>query len=258
MESNESQIKSESSKTWSVEDIYQYIGNIGWYQVYLILIVGYIGLPGSIGGYLVVFTQAVPEHRCYIPTLENPDTYNITDPELSQLGIVSTYNEKCEIIEYNECYQYDVDWESNCGSGNSCSNQTLYDLSAESRVENPDGVLCQNGYVWDQSVFARTAATDYELVCTSKGISMQVLTTSMNYVGFVVGSLVTGWICDSFGRKWPMMITQIIYSIILMSGGFTQDVYTYLFIRFIQGFFGISTYIIAFCYLVEIRVFSSK
>ena len=113
-------------------------------------------------------------------------------------------------------------------------------------------VDCQNGYFWDTSVYDSTAAEDFEMVCTPAGITLQVLTTSINYVGFMVGSLLTGWACDSFGRKWVVAISETLYCVIMFLGGFTQNQYAYLAIRFLQGFFGISAYLAAFCYLVEI------
>ena len=205
------------------------------------------------GGYLVVFTQAIPDHYCKNPVLET--TYNKNETEIKNLSIPSEYNEKCEIIEYSSCEEYNLDW-SICdpSSGNFCTDDQLTELSnsINSLDESDQNVLCRNGYVWDNSTYASTAAEDFELVCTPSGVTLQVLTTSINYVGFIVGSFLTGWISDTYGRKWLMIVTQILYSVIMMLGGFTTNVYSYLVIRFLQGVTGISCYLAAFCYLVEV------
>ena len=141
------------------------------------------------GGYLVVFTQAIPDHYCKNPVLET--TYNKNETEIKNLSIPSEYNEKCEIIEYSSCEEYNLDW-SICdpSSGNFCTDDQLTELSNSINTldESDQNVLCRNGYVWDNSTYASTAAEDFELVCTPSGVTLQVLTTSINYVGFIVGS----------------------------------------------------------------------
>lgn len=62
----------------------------------------------------------------------------------------------------------------------------------------------------------------------------------------------TGWFCDNFGRKWPMIVSTTLYSLTMMSGGFTTNVNTYLVVRFFQGWFNILAYIGGYCYLNEI------
>ena len=53
------------------EDLFQLVGGIGIAQILVLFIVGYEALPNGMGTYLVIFTQAIPDHRCKISTLDD-------------------------------------------------------------------------------------------------------------------------------------------------------------------------------------------
>ena len=96
MSSNDS--KNSQPKTF--EDLFDLVGGLGIAQIIVLLLVGYEALPNAMASYLVIFTQAIPEHRCKIPTLD--DTYNLTDSQVVDLAIPSSEG-NCNSTTFDPC-----------------------------------------------------------------------------------------------------------------------------------------------------------
>lgn len=69
---------------------------------------------------------------------------------------------------------------------------------------------------------------------TSASMTQLTLTTSM--AGLAVGQLFIGPISDKFGRKLPLTISLIIYTISTIAIFFTKSIEMFIFMRVIQGF----------------------
>ncbi|WP_169776935.1 multidrug effflux MFS transporter [Campylobacter mucosalis] len=69
---------------------------------------------------------------------------------------------------------------------------------------------------------------------TSASMTQLTLTTSM--VGLAIGQLFIGPISDKFGRKLPLTISLIIYTISTIAIFFTKSIEMFIFMRVIQGF----------------------
>ena len=239
----------ESKNVSSFEDIFNLIGGIGISQVIILFLVGYEALPNAMASYLVIFTQAIPDHRCSIPVLDTE--YNLTDSQLISLAIPNSEGD-CNSTSYDPCLRYKIDWEEECG-GKKCSQEELIQISENGREETE---YCENGYVWDTSVFKNTATEEFEFLCTSSGQAWQVLTASSLYIGNIVGSFITGWLSDTFGRKFSMIGMHFGMCLTMLAEGFIRNEYGYILCRFLQGITGMAAYIPAFVYCVE--VVSSK
>ncbi|WP_169752977.1 multidrug effflux MFS transporter [Campylobacter mucosalis] len=69
---------------------------------------------------------------------------------------------------------------------------------------------------------------------TSASMTQLTLTTSM--AGLAIGQLFIGPISDKFGRKLPLTISLIIYTISTIAIFFTKSIEMFIFMRVIQGF----------------------
>ncbi|MCR4942136.1 MAG: multidrug effflux MFS transporter [Campylobacter sp.] len=68
---------------------------------------------------------------------------------------------------------------------------------------------------------------------TSTSMTQLTLTTSM--AGLAIGQLLIGPVSDKFGRKIPLTISLIIYTISTIFIFFTQSIEMFIFLRIIQG-----------------------
>ena len=205
--------------TKTLDNVYDLVGPISYYQIYLIFLIAYVGVMNALRYQMVVFTQAVPDHYC-----KPPDYYgNFSEADYKTLAIPKYYDEKCGIEVYSQCEEY-------------FQNKTQ---------------PCSNGYTWDKSYFTSTAATEFNLTCTPKGIFLYTLSLSLFFISSIFGTPFAGWWCDTFGRKWFIITYSFFGSFLFLLQGYTTNVYTYLVYRFFQGVTGIA-YVTATCYLIEI------
>ena len=213
----------------SLEDVYDYLGPVSYYQIYLIILVSFNGILSSLVGQMVVFTQAVPEHFC-----------RSNDGGLDFSKIPKIKNEKCgsDAYIYSQCQQYE--------------DPTAKHAANTSTSMSTTKISCQNGYIWDNSTFSSTFVTEYNLVCTPSNLFFQILIFSIFYLGGVLGSFISGWISDTYGRKWCFISSLCVSVFSIVLAGFTQNIYTYLFFRFLQGAARSLGYIAASVYLIEI------
>lgn len=135
----------------SIEDVYDYVGGVGWYQILLLTMASYIGTCQAFGNNLIIFTQAETDHRCLIPEYDLPNNS-------------SFYN-------FNKFIPVD--------SNNQISSCTQYQSE-----NSTNQVPCQNGYVYDTSVFQETITSEFDLVCQPDRQFLQILSISIFYFGY--------------------------------------------------------------------------
>ena len=99
---------------------------------------------------MVIFTHAIPDHRCLIPTLDN--NYKLSNSEVISYAIPTTEPNKCNQTEPDQCNQYDTDW-TICDQ-QTCTDADLTVLSEAGKASEP--VKCQDGYLWNHEDFNKT------------------------------------------------------------------------------------------------------
>jgi len=94
------------------------------------------------------------------------------------------------------------------------------------------GVLSAFGpFVTDLYLPALPAITEW--FKTSVTATQLTITTSM--AGLAIGQLIVGPISDKFGRKLPLTISLIVYTISTIFIFFSQNIQFFIFMRIIQG-----------------------
>lgn len=68
--------------------------------------------------------------------------------------------------------------------------------------------------------------------------SMAQMTLTMTMVGMALGQVVGGPVSDKMGRKLPLLFGMAVFTLASLLCIFVSDIYHFLVLRFLQGFFG--------------------
>lgn len=192
------------------DDILTHLGQFGYYQrrLYLLLCIPAI----STGCYMMmlVFIMAPPQHRCKIPGYQN-DTYEVH----------GSYHQDL-INSYIPLSNDDVHFYRQC---------QLYNTTSVT-VDNSSLVGC-NEWVYEQTTFYKTFTSQENLVCDD------ALKTShaqmVFYFGVLVGDLGFGMLSDHFGRKKTFMITAVLLLVSGLGASWAPEFYSFAVLEFIIG-----------------------
>merc|ERR1712038_1339435 len=82
----------------------------------------------------------------------------------------------------------------------------------------PDGQLrgaaemsCPNGWVYDDTLFPLTAATEMNMVCANEW--QNSFSQSMYMLGMLVGSFIFGILADMIGRRLTLVIGSVVLAL---------------------------------------------
>ncbi|KAF3858401.1 hypothetical protein F7725_011602 [Dissostichus mawsoni] len=166
-----------SRTTKDFDEITAFLGDYGSFQILMIVLLSLSTIMCGYTGMIVVFVSDTPEHHCKV--LINY-TRNATDVE------VSFRNQSIWI------------------GSDSCSRYTLNRSSTEAGRPHDTGgpndtEPCLDGWVFSTERYTATIVSEWDLVCHNAW--MVPFTTSLFFVGVLIGSFVSGHFSDRFGRK---------------------------------------------------------
>jgi DHA1 family bicyclomycin/chloramphenicol resistance-like MFS transporter len=75
--------------------------------------------------------------------------------------------------------------------------------------------------------------------------SLAQMTLTMTMIGMALGHIFAGPISDRYGRKWPLTAGMVVFTLSTVGCVWAQDIFVFLFFRFISGFAGASGIVIA-------------
>lgn len=190
------------------DDVFSYIGQIGFYQIIAFLTLGggeFFGVEALV----MNFIGGKQEHWCKIPELSGLSFDRqklIAIPKIKESGSNDWTYSKCDMFPLNYSSYSTIDflrW-------NSTHRQLVEDI-----FPNKDSyVSCSNEWIYGQSLYLSTILSDWDLVC--KKTWMVRLTSTIYMFGRFVGAISCGIISDKIGRK----LTVVIYLIFKIGGGF--------------------------------------
>ncbi len=111
--------------------------------------------------------------------------------------------------------------------------QTSNGTCKASNFDNLTTVFCQDGYVYDDSVFSETVVSKWDLVCTEKykaGLLGLFVT-----LGNIIGSLIGGWMGDKIGRKRALFSALAVMALSVILGGISPNFSAYAFLRLLSA-----------------------
>lgn len=190
------------------------INGNGRYQLALMLMVAFIGIPALFLQTASVFTAGMPKSRCKVTSLDGFD-HDVDDEDIKRLFLQWDVN----TMEYDSCSHrvYNL---SSCESNMTVDCLTNVTLSQTATIKS-----CVDGYIFYEEVFNNTIVTEWNLLCDR--VWMKSLTTSMFYAGLFLGSFFGGIVADRYGRIFTFRLSCVLGLIVGVASTFSPNVYIY-------------------------------
>ncbi|XP_066293689.1 organic cation transporter protein-like isoform X1 [Branchiostoma lanceolatum] len=203
-----------------------YLGELGWYQWWVLFLMCYAEMPVGFHQLIANFLAASPSHHCSVPGLETwrdcrpiSDALNMSIPWTTLDGGGSGYS---------ECSRYDLpDGSFNMSPAEFWQNHSPESLSAGGTIS------CDGGWEYDCATFTSTIVTEWDLVCSNKGLRQ--LTTSLYMVGVSLGSLGFGDLADRIGRRRTYLLALTIQFVFGVATAFSPHVALFIIFRMFVG-----------------------
>ncbi|XP_067422686.1 solute carrier family 22 member 4 [Emydura macquarii macquarii] len=217
------------------DELIAFLGEWGPFQRLVFFLLSASIVPNGFNGMSAVFLAGVPEHRCRLPPGANlsREWLNASIPREVQGGREGP----------SRCRRYRLE---------SLANFSALGLQPGRDVDlsQLEQEKCLDGWEYSRELYLSTIVTEWNLVCDDDWKTP--LTTSLFFVGVLIGSFISGQLSDRFGRK------SILFATMAVQTGFSfvqifstsWEMFTVLFL--IVGMGQISNYVVAFILGTEI------
>uniref|UniRef100_A0A4W6BVU5 Solute carrier family 22 member 6 n=1 Tax=Lates calcarifer TaxID=8187 RepID=A0A4W6BVU5_LATCA len=199
------------------DNVLSEINGFGKFQMKLVLIQVFSRITLPCHFLLNNFMAAVPAHHCNISALDDGDNFrNLTLEKKLAVGIPAEQDgtlSSCQMFSKPQ-YQH---------------------LSGSNSTEDTLAVQCQNGWVYDNSTFKSTLATEvgWDLVCSRKG--MNKATATIFFIGVMVGAPLFGFLSDRFGRRPLLLVSYLSSMMFAVLSAFSTSYIMFVIMRFFTG-----------------------
>ncbi|KAH8399147.1 hypothetical protein KR215_002999, partial [Drosophila sulfurigaster] len=198
------------------------LGEFGKYQFFQFFLQVLSGLTAGLHMLSLVTVAAVPEHRCYIPGVDNST--------FSQVPWNSS-----DILEHIPLKE--------SGELDSCH---MYNVSAGDRNLIP----CEK-YVYDTTYYKTSRTIDWDFVCERRWMGSIIQTVFM--LGVFTGAVTLGGLADKVGRKTVFCWSALLQLIIGVGVAFIPEYFSVMVARFLLGIVGSAgAYICGFVLTMEL------
>ncbi|XP_073337567.1 solute carrier family 22 member 7-like [Pagrus major] len=197
------------------ENILEEINGFGPFQIAIIILlcVPRIVLPCHF--LLNNFIAGVPPHRCDINTLDDEGLFRtLTQEQRLTVSVPVRGDGRPRSCEMFAEPQFQL-------------------LANGSNSADLPTVVCQSGWVYDNSTFTSTLATEWDLVCDQKSLSKT--TGTIFFFGVMIGAIAFGYLCDKFGRKSTLLASYIMTIVFGFSSAFANSYILFAVLRFLTG-----------------------
>ncbi|GAA6230521.1 solute carrier family 22 member 5-like isoform X2 [Lates japonicus] len=184
--------------------------------------------PNGFGAFSLVFLTDVPSHLCLVPEV------NLTQDWHEAIIPVEVLNGKEEL---SRCSRYRLD--------------VVQNLSAQGYIPGRDVNLtdleqegCVDGWIYSKDIYQSTIVSEFDLVCSEQW--KQPFTSTIYFLGVLVGSFFSGQLSDRFGRKPVLFATMAVQTIFTFAEIFSPSWTVFSILLFISGLGQISNYVSAF------------
>ncbi|XP_061858509.1 organic cation/carnitine transporter 2 isoform X2 [Colius striatus] len=217
------------------EEVAAFLGEWGRFQRLVFFFLSASIIPNGFNGLSIVFMAGTPEHWCAVPRGAN------LSGEWLNASIPLELRDGQEVP--SRCRRYRL---SALANFSALGLRPGSDVKLESLEQEP----CLDGWEYSRDVYHSTIVSEWNLVCDNdwKG----PLSTSLFFVGVLLGSFASGQLSDKFGRK------NVLFATLAMQTGFSfiqvfsvnWEMFSVLFL--LVGVGQISNYVAAFVLGTEI------
>ncbi|KAL8183915.1 UNVERIFIED_CONTAM: hypothetical protein K2H54_001245 [Gekko kuhli] len=200
--------------TISFGDLLEEVGSMGLFQFFSVLLLSLPVLLLASHNLVQNFSAASPEHKCRLSPSTNASGGHPMPLDQSQ------FPDKCRRFVHRMVLDSNGSLDKGRGA-----------------VTEP----CQDGWLYDNSTFASTIVTEWDLVCNLQ--PLKNLAQSLFMAGVLVGAFIFGDLSDRFGRRliliWSLLLIAVMGSGAALSASFAA----YCVFRFLSGV-GISGFLL--------------
>uniref|UniRef100_A0A3Q0S856 Solute carrier family 22 member 5 n=1 Tax=Amphilophus citrinellus TaxID=61819 RepID=A0A3Q0S856_AMPCI len=211
-----------------------FLGQSGPYFWTTFFLLNALFVSTGFNGLYIVFVGAAPKHSCLIPEV------NLTE-EWRNAIIPITIVDGEEV--QSQCSRYKLD--------------VVRNLSAEGYIPGRDVNLtnleqegCLNGWNYSKDIYQSTIVTEWDLVCDNQW--KVPFASSTLFVGYLVGSLISGQLSDRFGRKKVVFMSLGVQCLSVLLQSFSHSWRMFCIMYLWVGASQISLYISAFVLGTEV------
>ncbi|XP_054739820.1 organic cation transporter protein isoform X1 [Anastrepha obliqua] len=222
------------------DQILEEIGEFGRYQKTNYLLICLPVMFAAANSLSYVFTAGVPSYRCLIPQCDDPIAPQLHAPWLAN-ATPGSYDKKGRFTPEN-CYRYRANdtlaFFANISQVNECP-KNAFDHNCRERC---------NVWVYDDQ--ERTIVQEWQLTCKENAWKLAFVGT-MHFAGLVVGTAVSGYLADRFGRKNIFIFCSVFMAITGIAQGLAWDYNSFLVFAFLNAIGTSGVYPLAFIIGVE-------
>ncbi|XP_050358488.1 carcinine transporter-like [Nymphalis io] len=212
-----------------LDDLFPYIGDFGWYQRMLFLLMIPYAFFFAFVYFSQIFMTVVPaEYWCFVQELEH-----LSVDERRHLSIPQAADSK-----YEKCLVYDVDWSKVLEGGSLIPNTTWPTKKCQDKWEFNftdvpyETIATQLGWVCDKDEYPATAQAVF-------------------FCGAIVGGLIFGWIADKFGRIPAIVGTNLAGFLAGVGTAFANSFWSFCLCRFLVGLAYDNCFVIMYIVVIE-------
>ncbi|XP_062976772.1 organic cation/carnitine transporter 2-like [Elgaria multicarinata webbii] len=217
------------------DQVTAFLGEWGPFQRLIFFLLSASIIPNGFSGLSAVFLAGTPEHRCLVPGDAN------LSAEWLNASIPLEVRRGRQVP--SRCRRYRLEALRNFSAAN-------LEPGRDVNLSQVEQEKCLDGWEYSRDPYTSTIVSEWDLVCDNDWKSP--LTTSLFFVGVLIGSFISGQLSDRFGRKNVLFITMGVQTGFSFLQVFSTSWEMFSILFLIVGLGQISNYVAAFVLGTEI------